>query len=537
MASNRSMLDRLNCRQVLSIMVILGFMLNYMLRVNLTIAIVSMVTASNSSLSSHANESALVDECGARATVTSDVSPIGDTRGPPQIDVDAAANRVNEANSTALLSAFPQRYREERPQIKYPWNEYEVNLILGSFFWGYICTELPGGRLAEIIGTKRVFGYSMLISSFITLLTPLAATLGYEVVAALRVVLGFMLGATWPAIQPMTARWIPPMERSKFVSNMMASSLGAAITMPICGYLIASLGWESVFYVTGAIGIIWSVAWFLLVFDSPSQHPRISHEERCYIEDSIGTTATTKHLPVPWRSVLTSGPVWAIVVTHACSVFGYFTVVNQLPTYMKYILHFNIKENGLLSSLPYLGKYIFAVSMSALADYLRRTNKLSVTAIRKLFTTFAVLIPSILMVFQAYYGCDRTASVAIFTVALTINGGVTAGYLGNGLDIAPNFSGTIFGIANTFSSLGGFISSFMIGTITYQNQTYTQWTIVFWTLAAMYCIGAIVFVTFGTGELQKWNNPVKNVTKNGIAIEDSSNFVESLPLKNKKTIS
>lgn len=68
-----------------------------------------------------------------------------------------------------------------------------MNLILGSFFWGYICTELPGGRLAEIIGTKRVFGYSMLISSFITLLTPLAATLGYEVVAALRVVLGFML--------------------------------------------------------------------------------------------------------------------------------------------------------------------------------------------------------------------------------------------------------------------------------------------------------------------------------------------------------
>ncbi|XP_014482728.1 PREDICTED: putative inorganic phosphate cotransporter [Dinoponera quadriceps] len=531
MASNRSVLDRLSCRQVLNIMVILGFMLNYMLRVNLTIAIVSMVTPSNSSsLSSHANESASVDECGAQLTMTS--NPIDDTRGPPQIDVDA--NRVNEANGTALLSAFP--HREERAQTKYPWNEYEVNLILGSFFWGYICTELPGGRLAEVIGTKRVFGYSMLISSFITLLTPLAATLGYEVVAALRVVLGFMLGATWPAIQPMTARWIPPTERSKFVSNMMASSLGAAITMPICGYLIASLGWESVFYVTGAIGIIWSVAWFLLVFDLPSQHPRISHEERRYIEDAIGVTATTKHLPVPWRSVFTSGPVWAIVVTHACSVFGYFTVVNQLPTYMKYILHFNIKENGLLSSLPYLGKYIFAVSMSTLADYLRRTNKLSVTAIRKIFTAFAVMIPSLLMVVQAYYGCDRTASVAIFTVALTINGGVTAGYLGNGLDIAPNFSGTIFGIANTFSSLGGFLSSFMVGTITYQNQTYTQWTIVFWTLAAMYCIGALTFVIFGTGELQKWNDPVVSVTKNG-TVEDGNDFVESLPLKSKKTIS
>lgn len=194
MASNRSVLDRLSCRQVLNIMVILGFMLNYMLRVNLTIAIVSMVTPSNSSQSSHANESMSVDECGARMTMTNDIRPIDDTRGPTQINVDvaAAANRVNETNSTTLLSAFPQ-HPEERAQTKYPWDEYEVNLILGSFFWGYICTELPGGRLAEIIGTKRVFGYSMLISSFLTLLTPLSATLGYEVVAALRVILGFML--------------------------------------------------------------------------------------------------------------------------------------------------------------------------------------------------------------------------------------------------------------------------------------------------------------------------------------------------------
>lgn len=538
MASNHSVFkDGLSCRQVLNIMVILGFMLNYMLRVNLTIAIVSMVSDNSSSQHSHSNESLSVpDQCGARMTMMNDLTPIDDTRTPT---IHADINRVNETNNaTTLLQSTTVFYHQrnfvethERAQTKYPWNEYEVNLILGSFFWGYICTEIPGGRLAEVIGTKRVFGYSMLISSFITLLTPLSATFGCAIIAALRVILGFMLGATWPAIQPMTARWIPPTERSKFVSNMMASSLGAAITMPICGFLIDSLGWESVFYVTGVIGIIWSAAWFWLVFDSPSQHPRISVEEQRYIEDSIGTTATNKHLPVPWRSIVTSRPVWAIVITHACSVFGYFTVVHQLPTYMKYILHFNIKENGLLSSLPYLGKYIFALSMSILADYLRRTNKLSVTAIRKIFTTFAILIPSILMVIQVYHGCNRAASVAIFTVGLTINGAVTAGYLGNGLDIAPNFSGTIFGIANTFSSIGGFVSSFMVGTITYKNQTYTQWTIIFWILAATYFTGALTFAIFGTGELQKWNNPLDNQTKkNGTTVE---NDVEAIPLKSK----
>lgn len=49
----------------------------------------------------------------------------------------------------------------------------------------------------------------------------------------------------------MTAVWIPPVDRSKFMSNMMASSLGAAAAMPICGFLIEYINWQSAFYFTG----------------------------------------------------------------------------------------------------------------------------------------------------------------------------------------------------------------------------------------------------------------------------------------------
>lgn len=188
---------------------------------------------------------------------------------------------------------------------------------------------------------------------------------------ALRGILGFFLGATWPAIPPMASKWIPPMERSKFIANMMASSLGAALTMPMSGYLISHFGWESVFYITGGIGLVWSIAWFFLVFDSPAQHPRITTEERYEIESKIAEGSGGKGVKpskVPWKDMLLSLPVWAIIVTHGCSVFGYFTVVNQLPSYMKQVLHFKIKENGLLSSLPYLGKFFFVISISETND-------------------------------------------------------------------------------------------------------------------------------------------------------------------------
>lgn len=88
---------------------------------------------------------------------------------------------------------FDSRSQEETNRTKYPWNEYQINLVLGSFFWGYVCTELPGGRLAEIVGPKRVFGYSMLVSSAITFLTPLSATYGYIAVVVLRTLIGLML--------------------------------------------------------------------------------------------------------------------------------------------------------------------------------------------------------------------------------------------------------------------------------------------------------------------------------------------------------
>lgn len=137
--------------------------------------------------------------------------------------------------------------------------------------------------------------------------------------------------------------------------------------MPICGYLISSSGWECVFYATGewvnstrrhcthivvslsgAVGLLWSFCWFTFTFESPAVHPRISIEERREIEEAIGSSTSRKRPSyVPWCDMFTSAPVWAIIITHGLSVFGFFTVINQLPTYMHDVLNFKIKEVGI----------------------------------------------------------------------------------------------------------------------------------------------------------------------------------------------
>lgn len=88
----------------------------------------------------------------------------------------------------------------------------------------------------------------------------------------------------------MAAQWIPPNERSKFVSAYLGGSVGIALFYPFFGYIISIICWEWVFYLSAVFGGIWYVGWLYLVYDTPAQHPRIAADERIYIETSLGNT-------------------------------------------------------------------------------------------------------------------------------------------------------------------------------------------------------------------------------------------------------
>lgn len=77
------------------------------------------------------------------------------------------------------------------------WDETTQGYILGSFFYGYIVTQIPGGRLAEIFGGKWIFGIGVLITSVFTLLTPLAAKLSVYALIAVRVIEGLWIYTTF----------------------------------------------------------------------------------------------------------------------------------------------------------------------------------------------------------------------------------------------------------------------------------------------------------------------------------------------------
>lgn len=108
---------------------------------------------------------------------------------------------------------------------------------------------------------------------------------------------------------------------------------GTVIAMPASGLLAAAFGWESVFYVFGAIGVVWLVAWNIIVKRCPEEDPFISEEEKNYIVKKIGLRQDVKVNP-PWKAIFTSTAVWAIVSSHCAENWGFYTLLTQLPSFL-----------------------------------------------------------------------------------------------------------------------------------------------------------------------------------------------------------
>ncbi|XP_063407956.1 sialin-like isoform X3 [Mytilus trossulus] len=458
----------LGTRHFLAFMAFLGFVNVYCLRVNLSVGLVAMV------------------------------NDTGTTKNTS--DEEACAGPDSGQNTTVKVGEFN-------------WDQNTQGIILGSFFYGYICTQIIGGKMAEIIGGKRMFGFGVLCTAVLTMLTPLAARAGLGYFIALRIVEGIGEGVTFPAMHAMWGQWAPIWERSKLAGFSYAGAqLGTVIAMPICGILADSDflgGWPSVFYVFGVLGCVWFVAWMLLVHDTPAKHPRISKVERDYIEKSIGVR---EKMSTPWLAILTSPAVWATSAAHFANNWGFYTMLTCLPTYMKDVLKFDIKSDGFVSALPYLVCWLCMNLSCNLADFIRGRGYLSTLNTRRVVNSCGLLAPAILMSCIGLVGCNYVVVVVMLTFAVGLGGFCMGGYNVNHLDLAPNFSGTLMGITNMIATIPGFLGPYVVGVLTNNQETRGQWQKVFYISAGVYVAGTVIFVLFARGTEQSWNKPNGDVS-------------------------
>ncbi|KAF5270712.1 hypothetical protein FQA39_LY01450 [Lamprigera yunnana] len=368
----------------------------------------------------------------------------------------AIVSMVNHTATTSGEDAHDSDPSEDGPFI---WPGTIQGLLKSAYFWGYLVAQLPAARIAELFSAKWVMFFSVFINVICTLLSPVCAKAHYGWFLFMRILEGVGGGVTFPGMHVLLAHWAPPSERSVMSSIVYAgTALGTVIFTLVTGLIAGKYGWEAIFYIEGSASAVWLLMWVLLTADSPEQHKFITETERTMITSSLskgGEDSEHKKLSVPWKSVFTSPAFLAILVTHTCCNWGWYMVLIELPHYMSTILKYQITQNAVVSSIPYFTMWLFSIVLSKTLDILRGKNKITTTTARKISTLVATIFPLICFLAICYIGTDKVAVTILMTLAITAIGGMFSGYLSNHIDIAPNFAGTLVALTNTAATIPG----------------------------------------------------------------------------------
>ncbi|XP_027804072.2 sodium-dependent phosphate transport protein 3 isoform X3 [Marmota flaviventris] len=270
----------------------------------------------------------------------------------------------------------------------YQWSPETQGIIFSSISYGIILTLIPSGYLAGIFGAKQMLGAGLLISSLLTLFTPLAADVGVILVIVVRTVQGMAQGMAWTGQFTIWAKWAPPLERSKLTSIAgSGAAFGSFFILCVGGLISQALGWPFIFYIFGSIGCVCCLLWFTVIYDDPMHHPCISAREKEHIVSSLAQQPSSPRRSVPIKAMVRCLPLWAIF-TGFFSHFWLCTIIlTYLPTYISTVLHVNIRESGVLSSLPFIAASSCTILGGQLADFLLSRKLLSLIAVRKLFSS------------------------------------------------------------------------------------------------------------------------------------------------------
>ncbi|GBP50287.1 Putative inorganic phosphate cotransporter [Eumeta japonica] len=450
-------------------MLFLGMANAYIMRTNMSVAIVAMV-----------NHTAL------------------------PIDPEAVDTECGPVDANATESASQQ-------DGEFVWSSTLQGYILSSFFYGYVITQIPFGILSKRFGARLFLGVGMLINSVFGLLVPVAASAGYQWLILVRFIQGLGEGPIVPCSHAMLAKWIPPNERSRMGAAVYAGAqFGTVVSMPLSGLLSAygfAGGWPSIFYVFGLIGTVWSLAFLFLVHEDPEKCPSIKDHEKKYILNALWGAAGSSSPPIPWGKILLSMPFWAILVAHVGQNYGYETLMTELPTFMRQVLHFSIKDNGFVSALPYLCMWLFSMFISVVADWMLSSGRFNHTQVRKIINSIGEYGPAVGLFVAANTGCNPAATVAILAIGVGLNGGIYSGFKVNHLDISPRFAGILMAFTNCLANLMGLLAPIVAGYIIEGRPTQTQWRKVFYIAGGVYLFCATFYNIFGSGRRQDWDNP------------------------------
>ncbi|TRY77129.1 hypothetical protein TCAL_15970, partial [Tigriopus californicus] len=283
-------------------------------------------------------------------------------------------------------------------------------------------TQIPGGWLATKYGGKMVFLTGITATAFLTLLTPALTKAGTGFLIALRILEGLFEGMTYPSIH---AIW--PNGRHHLKGVVWQGGIFWVLCRDRdCLALIRNasrvhqLGVHFLRLWSNWFGVVLCVWW--VVRDSPDEDRKITDHELEYLRTAIGVSSQESMMSPPWKKMMTSRAVWAIIIAHFAENWGFYTLLTGLPICTWVQIGCSRISGGL--SIPPHGRDVQSAGL--LADHARTKGRLTTTQVRKLFTCGSYACQTIFMTLTALM-MTRGSAVTFLSCFLGCGGFAWAG--------------------------------------------------------------------------------------------------------------
>ena len=397
-------------------------------------------------------------------------------------------------------------YLKPTLEVEFNWTETDYANIVMVFAGCYALGYIVFGNFIDRIGSKLGYTISITVWSIAAVAHAFVkSTFGF---GAVRAILGLGEGGNFPAAVKATAEWFPKKERALATGIFNSgTSIGAVIAPILIPWLLGSYGWQTAFLITGAIGFLWLIFWFLF-YEIPSRQKRLGQAENEFIHSDNEPITTGKEKPIKWITLLRLKQTWIFIVGKFLTDPIWWFYLFWLPSYFATTFALDLKKPSLQLVVIYTATTFGSIGGGYLSSWLIKKGWAPFRA-RKTALLIAAFV--VLPIIFAQFATNVWTAVAIISISTAAHQAWSSNIFTSVSDLFPKRAvSSVVGIGGMVGSLGSTFFPLLVGALLdfYKNQGN---------------IGAgynILFIICGLAYIVAWLI-IHLLTKNMKPVEDS----------------
>lgn len=378
--------------------------------------------------------------------------------------------------------------------IEFKWDDGDYANIEIVFKISYALGMLGAGRLIDKLGTKIGYALATGIWSLAAVGHALArGVLGFSVA---RAVLGVSEAGNFPAAIKTVAEWFPKKERA-FATGIFnsGSNIGAIVAPLTVPFIAKAWGWQWAFIITGLLGFIWLIFWFLL-YEVPRKHKKLSQAEFDYIHSDKDEIQVAENEPkLSWGKLLSYKQTWAFAIGKLLTDPIWWFYLFWLPDFLESQYGLKGTTVALPVALVYTMSTVGSIGGGWLPMNLMKNNWPVFKARKTSMLIYAFCV--IPIVFAQILGSQNMwLAVVVIGIAAAAHQAWSANIFTTVSDMFPkNSTASVTGIGGMFGAVGGIALSLFV-----QKNLFVHYRSIGKIETAYY----IMFIICGSAYLLAW---------------------------------